>query len=42
VFEFPVPTPNAQPTAIAALALGKFAFTEFVGNQVGTLTFARD
>jgi virginiamycin B lyase len=39
VFEFPLPTPNAQPTAIAPLGTGKFAFTEFVGNQVGVLSF---
>jgi len=42
VFEFPLPTPNAQPTAIAPLGLGRFAFSEFVGNQVGTLTFKTD
>jgi virginiamycin B lyase len=39
VFEFPVPTPNAQPTAILPLGLGSFAFTEFVANRVGTLRF---
>jgi virginiamycin B lyase len=39
VFDFPIATPNAQPTAILALGLGSFAFTEFVANQVGTLGF---
>jgi len=39
VFDFPIATPNAQPTAILALGLGSFAFTEFVANQVGTLRF---
>jgi virginiamycin B lyase len=39
VFEFPLATPNAQPTAIVALGLGSFAFTEFAANQVGTLRF---
>ena len=39
VFDFPLPTPNAQPTAIVPLALGSFAFTEFVANRVGTLRF---
>jgi virginiamycin B lyase len=39
VFEYPLPTPNAQPTAIAPLALGRFAFTEFVANRVGVLSF---
>jgi virginiamycin B lyase len=39
VFDFPIATPNAQPTAILALGLGSFAFTEFVANQVGTLLF---
>jgi virginiamycin B lyase len=39
VFDYPIATPNAQPTAIVALGLGSFAFTEFVANQVGTLRF---
>jgi len=39
VFEFPLPTANAQPTAIAPLGLGKLAFTEFVANRVGVLSF---
>ena len=39
VFDFPIATPNAQPTAILALGLGSFAFTEFVANRVGTLRF---
>jgi virginiamycin B lyase len=39
VFEFPVSTPNAQPTAIAPLGLGKLAFSEFIANQVGVLSF---
>jgi virginiamycin B lyase len=39
VFEYPVPTPNAQPTAILPLARGQFAFTEFVSNRVGVLRF---
>jgi virginiamycin B lyase len=39
VFEYPVPTPNAQPTAILPLAIGQFAFTEFVSNRVGVLRF---
>jgi virginiamycin B lyase len=39
VFEYPLPTPNAQPTAILPLGRGQFAFTEFVGNRVGTLRF---
>lgn len=39
VFEYALPTPNAQPTAIQPLGLGSFAFTEFVANQVGTLRF---
>jgi virginiamycin B lyase len=39
VFEYPVPTPNAQPTAILPLALGRLAFTEFVSNRVGVLRF---
>jgi virginiamycin B lyase len=39
VFTFPLATPNAQPTAIVALGLGSFAFTEFVANQVGILRF---
>src|SRR5262245_39846810 len=39
VFDFPIATPNAQPTAILALGLGSFAFTEFVANQVGTLRY---
>ena len=39
VFEFPLPTPNAQPTAIVPLGLGKFAFSEFVANRVGVLSF---
>lgn len=39
VFEFSLPTPNAQPTAIVPLDLGKLAFTEFVANRVGVLSF---
>ena len=39
VFDFPIASPNAQPTAILALGLGSFAFTEFVANRVGTLRF---
>jgi virginiamycin B lyase len=39
VFEYTLSTPNAQPTAIVPLAHGSFAFTEFVGNRVGTLRF---
>jgi hypothetical protein len=39
VFEYALPTPNAQPTAIVPLALGELAFTEAVANQVGTLRF---
>jgi virginiamycin B lyase len=39
VFEYAVPTPNAQPTAIVPLALGEFAFTEFVSNRVGVMRF---
>jgi virginiamycin B lyase len=41
VFEFPLPTPNAQPTAIAPLGLGKVAFSEFVANKVGVLSFRK-
>jgi virginiamycin B lyase len=39
VFEFPIATPNAQPTAIAPFGLGKLAFTEVVANRVGVLRF---
>jgi virginiamycin B lyase len=39
VLEFPLSTANAQPTAIAPLGLGKLAFTEFVANRVGVLSF---
>jgi virginiamycin B lyase len=42
VFEYAIPTPNAQPTAIVPLALGEFAFTEFVSNRVGVLRFANN
>jgi len=40
VFEYSLPTPNAQPTAILPLAVGQFAFTEFVSNRLGVLRFA--
>jgi virginiamycin B lyase len=39
VFGYPLPTPNAQPTAIVPLGVGEFAFTELVANRVGTLRF---
>jgi virginiamycin B lyase len=39
VFDYLLPTPKAQPTAIVPLAVGEFAFTEFVANRVGTLRF---
>lgn len=39
VFEYPLSTPNAQPTAILPLGHGVFAFTEFVANRVGTMRF---
>jgi virginiamycin B lyase len=39
IFEYPLPTPNAQPTAIVPLGLGDFAFTERVANRVGRLRF---
>jgi virginiamycin B lyase len=39
VFEYRIPTPNAQPTAILPLGLGQFAFTEFVSNRIGVLRF---
>ncbi len=39
VVEYPLPTPNAQPTAIVPLALGDFAFTEFVAGKVGRIRF---
>jgi virginiamycin B lyase len=39
VFEYVIPTANAQPTAILPLGIGQFAFTELGSNQVGTLRF---
>ncbi len=39
VFDYALPTPNAQPTAIAPLGIGELAFTEFVGNRLGVLRF---
>ncbi len=41
VFEYALATENAQPIAIAPLGPGAFAFLEFVGNRIGTLSFAR-
>ena len=40
IVEYPLATRNAQPTAIVPLALGDFAFTEFVANRVGRARFA--
>ena len=40
IVEYPLATRNAQPTAIVPLALGGFAFTEFVANRVGRARFA--
>jgi hypothetical protein len=37
--EYRVATPNAQPTAILPVALGRLAFTEFVSNRVGVPRF---
>ena len=39
VFEYAIPTPNAQPTAIVPIAVGAIAFTESVSNRVGVLRF---
>jgi virginiamycin B lyase len=39
IFEFGLPTENAQPIAVVPVGPGKFAFVEFVGNQIGTLDF---
>ena len=39
VFDYSLPTANAQPTAVVPLGLGEFAFTEFVANRVATLRF---
>src|SRR5262249_4983129 len=39
IAEYPLPTPNAQPTAVVPLALGDFAFTEFVAGKVGRIRF---
>ena len=40
IFTYPLPTPNAQPTAIVPLGPGSFAFTELVANRLGTIRFA--
>ena len=39
IVEYPLTTPNAQPTAIVPLALGQFAYSEFVANAIGVARF---